>query len=118
MDADVRNEQVLSGSTNNKPVPVAAVTLASATTIHTTGSGIDEVYIWATNTSQSPAWVTLLWGDVTDPASVIAQKVQIQPNEPPKKLLDGVSLNGTLILKAYASVASVINLTGYANRIS
>ena len=55
---------LLSGSTNGKPIPVAA-TATPGTTIHTAVSGtssFDEVYAWASNVTGSAATLTIEWG--------------------------------------------------------
>lgn len=119
MAADVRNVTILSGSTNHKPVPVASVSAASPTTIHTTGAGIDEVFLWAELASgEADAWVSLFWGGTTDPTHVVCRKILLRAGEPPRQLINGLMLNGSLTISAWASAANVVNISGHVNRLS
>ena len=63
------SKQFLSGSTNGKAIKVAA-TATPGTTVHTAVSGtssIDELWIYAMNTSNSNVKLTLEWGEATSP---------------------------------------------------
>ncbi len=111
---------LLSGSTNGLPIPVAATAIASGTTIHTAIAGTasyDEIYVYASNTDSSDRTLTIGFGGVTDPTNLICKTVTIPANSPPIPIITGQNLQNGLIVKAAASVASVINLTGHVNRI-
>ena len=57
-------KQLLSGSTYGAPITVTA-TASTGTTIHATGtssSTIDEVWLYANNTSTSPVLLTVQFG--------------------------------------------------------
>lgn len=111
---------LLSGSTNGLPVPVAA-SASPGTTIHTavTGSAnFDEVYFWASNVTGSAASLTVQWGGTTDPTNDLVYQYNIPAYSPPIPIATGQVLNGGLLVKAWGSVASAINLSGYVNRIT
>ena len=110
---------VLSGSTNGLPIPVAA-TATPGTSIHTVTSsvnGSDEVYLWVSNVTGSAATLTVEWGGVTDPGSLITKALSIPANSGPTLLANGISLAGGLVIRAFSGTASALNITGYANRI-
>jgi hypothetical protein len=110
-----------SGSTGGKPVKVVA-TATAGTTIHTTGTSasvIDEVWIYATNTSASAVLLTLEWGGVTSPDDKIVASI---PPQSTVVVVPGQPLSGTgsagRTVGAFAGTTAVINVFGYVNRIS
>jgi hypothetical protein len=116
------SRQQLSGSTDNLPIKVAA-TATPGTTIHTatalTGAlGFDEIYLAVTNTDTSPVNLTLEWGGTTDPDHLISKAVPIPANAGPVWIVTGNQLNNAKVVKAFASVANKLLITGYVNRIS
>ena len=111
---------LLSGSTNGRVIPVAA-TATPGTLIHTALSGttgFDELYLWVTNTSTNTVFLTIEWGGVTNPGDHIADTVGVPPNSPPIPIVSGEVLNNGLVCRAFANTASVLNISGYVNRIS
>ncbi|HEY1191392.1 MAG TPA: hypothetical protein VGE74_27405, partial [Gemmata sp.] len=79
------SREKLSGSTNGKPIKVAA-TATAGTTIHTAQSGAtgwDEIYCWVTNTSASAVNLTIEFGGTTDPDNLIVKQLSIPANSPP-----------------------------------
>jgi len=111
-------KQLLSGSTNGKAIKVAA-TATAGTTIHTAVSGtsnIDEIWLYAVNSSTSDVKLTLEWGEATAPDGNIEQTV---PAEAGLMLLTpGLLLQNSLVVKAFAGTADVLTVVGYANRIT
>jgi len=110
---------LLSGSTNGKSIKIAATTTAG-TTIHTAIAGtssIDEIYLWVTNTDSSARTLTIEWGGVTDPDNLVTKAFIISPNSPPYPIITGLNLQNGLVVGAFASVANVLLITGYVNRI-
>lgn len=113
------SRQLLSGSTNGLPIPVAA-TASPGTTIHTSLSGtagFDEVYIWVSNVTSAAATLTLQWGGTTDPTNDMVYNYSIPANSPPIPIATGQVLQNALLVRAWSSVASALNITGYVNRI-
>lgn len=113
---------LLSGSTGGMPIKVVA-TATTGTTIHATGTSasvIDEVWLYATNTSASSVSLTIEFGSTTAPDQNIILTI------PSKSGLSicvaGLVLIGTgaaaRTITAFAGSANVINIVGYVNRIS
>jgi len=110
----------LSGSTDGRPINIGA-TGTAGTLIHTAQAGVgadnyDEVYIYACNTSDSDANITLEWGGVTDPDDLVivpvASKVGLALITP------GLIIQNSLVVRGFASVENVINVAGFVNRIT
>ena len=113
---------LLSGSTQGQPITVVQ-TASPGTTIHTTGTSssiIDEVWLYANNTSTSPVLLTVQFGGTSTPDDDI--KVTIPPQSGLTLVVPGLILTGTgaaaNTVRAYASAANVIMISGYVNRIS
>lgn len=109
---------VLSGSTSGRPIKITATAIASGTTIHTVSAltgGLDDVFLSFTNTDTVPRTLTLGWGGVTDPDDLICKALTVPPGGP-YNLIGGIRLGGGLIIKAAASTANVILVSGGANR--
>ena len=114
------SRQLLSGSTNGRPIKVAA-TATPGTTIHTalTGTaGFDEIYLWVTNTDTSAIALTIEFGGTTDPDDLICKTVSIPANSPPIPIVTGQVLQNGLAVKAFAASANKLLVSGYVNRIS
>jgi len=107
---------VLSGSTNGKQIKVAA-SASAGTTIHTSSAtSLDEIWIYAVNSSTSTVKLTLEWGEATAPDGNIEVTI---PNEGGYTLVvPGLLLTNSLVVKAFAATANVILLNGYVNRIT
>lgn len=111
---------LLSGSTSGQPIKVAA-TATPGTLIHTAVAGavsFDEIYLWVTNTDTVTRTVTIQWGGVTDPDNLIAKTVSLGASSPPFPIITGINLNGGLIVRAFASSANVLLISGYCNQIA
>ena len=111
---------LLSGSTNGKPVKIAA-TATLGTTVHTAVSGtssFDEIYVWITNTSGSAVNLTVEFGGATDPDQLIVKTLSIPANSPPIPILTGQVLQNSLVCTMFAGTANVLLATGYVNRIA
>ena len=115
-------KKILSGSTDGKAVLVAA-TATAGTTIHTgsaTATTIDEVWIYAVNSSASSVKLTIEWGQADAPDGNI--EVTVLPEAGLVTIIPGLVLSGTgsvaTTVKAFAGTANVIMLSGYVNRIT
>ena len=111
---------LLSGSTSGRNIPVVA-TATAGTLIHTAVAGatsFDEVYAWAANVTASPVDLTVEWGGATNPGDHLVHTYNIPAFSPPIPIMTGQVLNGGLVVRAFCSVASAINISGYCNRIS
>lgn len=112
------SKQTLSGATTGVPIAVAA-TASTGTTIHATGtSAIDEVWLYATNTSSAAVVLTIQFGG-TGTVNQIQQS--IPANSGLTLIIPGLILapsGSAITVYAYASVASVVNISGYVNRMA
>lgn len=113
---------LLSGSSQGRAVKVVA-TASSGTTIHATGtssSTIDEVWLYAYNSSTGPVTLTVQYGGTTAVDNDI--KIDIPPTSGLTLVVPGLILTGdgttAATIRAYAGTANVITISGYVNRIS
>jgi hypothetical protein len=115
------SKEILSGSTNGKPLQITA-TGSTGTIIHTTLASstiLDEVWLYAVNTAATQTSLTIEYGGT-------GTSNEIQIGIPSKSGLS-IVLAGTIlkgdgavgsVIRGYASVGSVINVVGYVNRIN
>jgi hypothetical protein len=115
MATDIYNAVIPSGTTNGRQVKVAA-TASSGTLLHTTGSGIDEVWVYANNTSGSDVLLTIQLGGTTSPDDYI--DITIKAQQGYQLVVPGIRLNGSVAIRAFAATANVINCAINVNRIS
>lgn len=113
---------LLSGSTQGREIKVAA-TASSGTTIHATGISstvIDEVWLYAYNSSSAAVTLTIQWGSTSTPDDDI--KLSIPATSGLTLVVPGLVLTGTgsaaNTVRAYAGTANVVMISGYVNRIS
>ncbi len=110
---------LLSGSTNGKAIKVAATSTAG-TTIHTAVSGtssLDEVWLYAHNSSAATVKLTLEWGEATAPDGNI--EINIGAEGTGLVLIaPGILLQNSLVIKAFAATTNVVTIPGYVNRIA
>ena len=99
-----------------------AATATAGTSIHTgsaTATTIDEIWLYAVNSSTSAVKLTLEWGEATAPDGNIEQTIPAESGLyliAPGLLLQG---NATAkVVKAFAATANVIVIHGYVNRIT
>lgn len=110
------SKQILSGSTNGKQIKVAA-TATAGTTIHTAhATALDEIWIYAFNSSASSVKLTIEYGEATAPDGNI--EVTVLPEAGLVTIIPGLILTGSLVVKAFAGTTNVIMLSGYVNRIT
>jgi hypothetical protein len=112
---------ILSGSTDGRGIKVAA-TGTPGTTIHTgssTATTIDEVWLYAMNTSTSSIKLTIEWGGTSSPDDLI--EATLTGESGLSLLVPGLVIKGNatpLVIRAFAGSANVITLSGYVNRIT
>jgi hypothetical protein len=110
------SKQILSGSTNGKQIKVAA-TATAGTTIHTAhATALDEIWIYAFNSSASSVKLTIEYGEATAPDGNI--EVTVLPEAGLVTIIPGLILTNSLVVKAFAGTTNVIMLSGYVNRIT
>lgn len=114
-------KNILSGSTDGRGILVAA-TASAGTTIHTGPSvttSIDEIWLYAMNTSTSAVKLTIEWGGTTSPNDLI--EVTVQPEAGLVCIAPGLLIKGNatpLVVRAFAATANVITIHGFDNSIT
>lgn len=112
----------LSAQTDGSPIKVVA-TASTGTTIHATGTSssvIDEIWLYAYNSSTANVLLTIQYGGTTSPDDDI--KITIPSQSGLTLVVPGLILSGTgaaaNTIAAYAGTANVITISGYVNRIA
>lgn len=111
----------LSGApAGNRGIKIAA-TATPGTTIHTAIAGTqagtyDELWLWAYNSHSADVVVTIENGGTTAPDDTIKFTVPFQQGL--FLIAPGLSLQNTLIVKAFAGTTNVVVIHGFVNRIS
>jgi len=111
--------KLLSGSTNGLPIKVTQ-TATAGDTIHTAVSGtssVDIIRLVAHNSSSSDVTLTVEFGGVTDPDDLIVKGLNIPANSSVPVVVD-MPLQNSLVVKAFASSADVITITGEVKNIT
>ena len=115
------SKELLSASTNGRPIAIIA-TGTTGTTIHTTLSSstiIDEVWLYATNSATTQTNLTIEYGGTSG-------SDQIQIGIPSRSGLS-IVLAGTILkgngssgstIRGFASATNAINIVGYVNRLN
>ena len=115
------SKRLLSGSTYGKAIKVVQ-TATAGTTIHTAVSGtsnIDEIWLYAVNSSASAVKLTLEWGEASAPDGNIELSVAAESGL--VLVIPGLLLQGNAtpkVVKAFAATTNEIVLHGYVNRIT
>jgi hypothetical protein len=109
------------GTATANPSSLTAIHTSSATT-----TTIDEVWLYATNTATTAVQLTIFYGSTATGGNTYAPITQTIPAQSGLTLvIPGLILtNGAVTVSAYATAlsttsnaASVINISGYVNRI-
>lgn len=112
------SKQLLSGSTNGKPIQITGTASGSQNTIHTAhASSKDEVWLWATNNSGVDAVLTLAIGSTANTSELILDEVTVTANTTPIPVLPGIPITGSVTITAFTTTGSDVNITGFVNRI-
>jgi hypothetical protein len=112
------SKKLLSGSTQGKAILVVQ-TATAGDVIHTAinnTNDFDEIWLWAVNSSTIAVKLTIEWGEATAPAGNI--EGYIPPESGLYTVIPGLLLQNSLIVKAFASVANVVTIHGFVNRIT
>ena len=115
------SKTILSGSTDGRGIKVVA-TATAGTLIHTgsaTATTLDEVWLYAVNTSASDVKLTVEWGGVAAPDDLIEYTVSAEDGL--YLIVAGGIIKGNatpLVVRAFAATANVIVIHGYVNQIT
>lgn len=107
----------LSGATNGRNVLVVA-TATAGTLIHTATASanvLDEIWLWAANSSAVDVKLTVEFGGVTAPNDHVEYTVPAEDGL--YMIIPGLTINGGVVVRAFAGTGSVLVVNGYVNRI-
>lgn len=108
----------LSGSTNGKQIKVAAIA-TPGTLIHTAVAGasdLDEIWLYAVNSSTSAVKLTVEWGEAAAPDGNVEGTIPAEAGY--ILVVPGLLLQNGLEVRAFAGTANVILINGFVNRIT
>ena len=106
----------LSGSTDGKQIKIAA-TATAGTLLHTAhATSLDEIWLFAVNSSTTAVKITIEWGEATAPDGNI--EVTIPGESGYLTVVPGLILTNSLVVRGFAGTANVLLVNGYCNRIS
>jgi len=107
------NSVILSASTDGRPIKVVA-TGTPGTTVHTAVNATgqrDHVTLWACNTDSVSRTLTIQWGGTTAPDDHTGP-ITLPPNAGDALVLLNRPIAGGLLVRAFASAADVVTITG------
>ena len=110
------------GSTGTGLGIKVAATSGTGTAIHTassTSTTVDEIWLYAVNTSSSSVKLTIEWGEATAPDGNI--ELTVLPEAGLVTVIPGLVLQGNAtakVVRAFAATANVVVVHGFVNRIS
>ena len=110
------------GSTGTGLGIKVAATATAGTAIHTassTATTVDEIWLYAVNTSSSSVKLTIEWGEATAPDGNI--ELTVLPEAGLVTVVPGLVLQGNAtakVVRAFAATANVVVVHGFVNRIS
>lgn len=108
----------LSGSPGNGRNIKVVATATPGTLIHTaiaSTTQMDELWLWAINTDTVNRKLTIEFGGVTVPDDLI--ELLLTPGKDGAVLVvPGWVLNNSLVVRAFADVANVVNINGFVHR--
>jgi len=116
----VFKKRKLSGSTDGKPIKVVA-TATAGTTIHTAVAGTtagtyDEIWLFAQNNHTAVVTLTIEMGGATVPDNTIVCSLDTKAGL--QMVVPGLVLQNAKVVKAFASTANVITISGFVNAIT
>ena len=110
----------LSGSTDGKAIKITQ-TATAGDLIHTAVAGqtagtYDEIWLWAFNSGTSATTLTIEFGGATAPDQNIVITLEARAGLVP--IVPGLILQNELTVKAFASSANVVTISGFVNSIT
>lgn len=108
----------LSGSTDGKAIKVVQ-TATAGDTVHTAVAGtsdFDEIWLWAYNGHTANVVLTIEFGGAGVPDQNITVTIPYKAGLIP--ITPGLILQNGMVVKAFASVANVVTVMGFVNRIA
>jgi hypothetical protein len=114
------SKAIFSSSTDGLPISVTQ-TVTAGNLIHTCSTStsvLEEIWLYATNTSASNVVLTVEWGNATTSNNI---KYTVNASNGLYLITPGLIIKGNATpytVRAFAATTAVISITGYVNRIS
>lgn len=109
-------KQLLAYSSGGRPQKIGNTSSPGDSVHFYGGSGLEEVWMWATNTSASAVKITVEFGGTTSPDDLI--EVTIPAESGLYLVIPGLLYSSGSNIRVFAATANVINIMGYVNRIA
>ena len=107
----------LTGASDGLNNKIASETAGSGDVVHAAhATALDEIWLYACNTSTSDVKLTIEWGATSDDERLT--EVTIGAEAGWVLVIPGLLLSNSKIVYAFAGTANVINVNGYVNRIA
>ena len=107
----------LSGASDGLNNKIASILAGAGDVVHTAhASALDEVWLYACNTSTSDVKLTIEWGATSDDERLT--EITITAEAGGVLVIPGLLIANSLVVKAFAATTNVINVNGYVNRIA
>tara|TARA_B100000929_G_C15391283_1_gene381278 strand:- start:252 stop:599 length:348 start_codon:yes stop_codon:yes gene_type:complete len=107
----------LTGASDGLNNKIASTTPGAGDTVHTAhATALDEVWLYACNSSTSDVKLTIEWGATSDDERLT--EVTIGAEAGWVLVIPGLLLSNSKVVYAFAATANVINVNGYINRIA
>ena len=104
----------LSGSTDGKNIKIAA-TATAGTLVHTAhATDLDEIYINACIPGATAKWITVEWGEATDPDGLTKLTIPAAVGWVP--VVEGKLLTNSLVVRIFAETTNLVMVDGYVLR--
>lgn len=123
MASSSATKRKLSGSTNGKPIKITNIATGGSPedVIHTAVAGttagtFDEIWLWAYNSDPNEVILTIEFGGASVPDQNIKLPIPSLIGLVP--VLPGLILQNGLAVKAFASKANVVTISGFVNAIT
>lgn len=115
------SREFLSGSTDGRGIKVTGTGTGASVTIHTAdATAKDDIQLYVENKHTADVLVTIEWGGTTDPddiEEITLSKAGVLTLDGSKRL-NRRTLSNSIVVKAFASVADVIVVSGFVDRIA
>ena len=107
----------LTGASDGLNNKIASTTPGAGDVVHTAhATALDEVWLYACNSSTSDVKLTIEWGATSDDERLT--EVTIGAEAGWVLVIPGLLLSNSKVVYAFAATANVINVNGYINRIA
>lgn len=114
--AQLFTKMKLSASTDGRMIKVVPIVTAG-TLIHTAhATSLDEIWLYAVNSSAVNVKITTEYGGVASPDDLI--EITVPAESGLVCIVPGLLLSNSLLVRVFAATANVVMVGGFVNRIT